>query len=100
MKIPKKVKVGGVTYKVEITDKLYGGRREYSAEISYNEVTIKISPNAPAKMQTDFLHELCHAMFWHLGYTEHDEKKIDELANVIYMVIQDNPDMFIKDVAK
>ena len=28
------------------------------------------------------------------GYTEHDEKQVDELANALYMVIQDNKSLF------
>lgn len=35
-----------------------------------------------------------HPMLDHLGYTEHDEKKVDELANVLHMVILDNPAVF------
>lgn len=34
-------------------------------------------------------------MLDHLGYTEHDEKKVDELANVLHMVILDNPAVFV-----
>lgn len=45
-------------------------------------------------MEADFLHELVHGIFDHLGYTDHDEKKIDELANVLHMVIVDNPEIF------
>lgn len=29
-----------------------------------------------------------------ISYTEHDEKKVDELANVLHMVILDNPAVF------
>ena len=42
----------------------------------------------------DILHEMIHGMLDHLGYTEHDEKKVDELANVLHMVILDNPAVF------
>lgn len=45
-------------------------------------------------MEADFLHEMLHGIFDHLGYVNHDEKKIDELANALYMVIQDNPEVF------
>ncbi len=46
-------------------------------------------------MEADFLHEMIHGMLDHLGYTEHDEKKVDELANVLHMVILDNPAVFV-----
>lgn len=64
-----------------------GGEEDYI-------VVIRICPNAQAKMEADFLHEMIHGMLDHLGYTEHDEKKVDELANVLHMVILDNPAVF------
>ena len=78
MTIPEKLKIGAKVYGVEITNKLDLGNVNYSGEISY----------------TDFLHEMIHGMLDHLGYTEHDEKKVDELANVLHMVILDNPAVF------
>lgn len=59
------------------------------------DLVIRICPNAQAKMEADFLHEMIHGMLDHLGYTEHDEKKVDELANVLHMVIPDNPAVFV-----
>lgn len=98
MKIPNKVKIGGKVYDVEITDKLTLGSANYSGEIVYPDLVIRICPAAKGKMEADFLHELLHGIFDHLGYSEHDEKKIDELANALYMVIQDNPEMFTVEV--
>lgn len=94
MKIPKKVKVGGKTYQVETTDHLSLGKVNVSAEIDYTDLTIRISPQAQQKMEADFMHELCHAIYAFLGYAEHDEKKIDELAQALYMVVQDNQEIF------
>lgn len=94
MKIPEKVKIGGKTYTVEITSKMDLGINNVSAEILYNDLVIRISPQAEQKMQADFLHEVVHGIFDHLGYTNHDEKKVDELAQSLYMVIQDNPQIF------
>lgn len=98
MKIPNKIKIGGKVYGVEITDKLNLGSVNYSGEISYTELAIRICPNAQAKMEADFLHEVFHGIMDFLGYSEHDEKKIDELANALYMVIQDNPEIFTVEV--
>ena len=95
MKIPKTLKIGGKVYAVEITDKLHMGSVMYSGEILYNNLEIHICPNAQAKMESDFIHEMFHGIYDHLGYTDHDEKKIDELANALYAVIVDNPGMFI-----
>lgn len=94
MNIPKTIKLGGVRYTVEITDKLNLGNANYSAEIDYLILTIRICPTVPQKQEVDFLHELLHAIADHLGYKDHDEKKIDELAHALYMVIEDNPGLF------
>jgi hypothetical protein len=94
MNIPSFLKIGGKFYRVEVTDKLDLGKVNYSGEICYGDLIIRICPNAKGKMEADFIHELLHGIFDHLGYTNHDEKKIDELANALYMVIQDNPEIF------
>lgn len=94
MKIPESIKIGGKTYKVEITDKLVFGSADHSAEIMYSDLIIRICPQAQAKMQADLMHELVHGIFDHLGYKDHDEKQIDELSNALYMVITDNPEIF------
>ena len=94
MKIPDKIKIGGKTYGVEITEKMDLGISNVSAETCYNDLIIRISPQAQQKMESDFLHEIVHAIYDHLGYTNHDEKRVDELAQALYMVIQDNPEMF------
>ena len=93
MRIPEKVKIGGNTYTVEITDKMNLDISNVSAEISYTDLIIRISPQAQSKMEVDFVHELLHAVFFCLGYREHDEKRIDELAHVLHMVAVDNPDL-------
>lgn len=98
MKIPNKVKIGAKVYDVEITDKLTLGSANYSGEIIYPDLVIRICPSAKGKMEADFLHELLHGIFVHLGYTDHDEKKIDELANALHMVIADNPEIFTVEV--
>lgn len=94
MTIPKTIKIGGKIYTVEITDKLDLGNVNVSAEILYNDLIIRVSPQARGKMEADFIHELVHGILDHLGYKEHDEKRVDELAQSLYMVIQDNPDVF------
>lgn len=94
MIIPKTVKIGGKVYTVEITDKLDLGKNNVSAEIDYCNLIIRVSPQARGKMEADFVHELIHGIMDHLGYKEHDEKRVDELAQALYMVIADNPDIF------
>lgn len=97
MNIPQSVKIGGKVYRVEVTDKLTLGKANVSAEIDYMELVIRIHPSARGKMEADFWHEVVHGILDHLGYSRHNEKKVDELANAFYMVIRDNPKIFGKD---
>lgn len=97
MKIPKTVKIGGKVYDVEITDKLNLGSAHCSAEICYNDLVIRVTPQKKGKMEADFLHEIIHGIYDFLGYRNHDEKRVDELAQALYMVIMDNPDIFEDD---
>lgn len=98
MNIPKQIKIGGKKYKVKITRHLDLGVAGYSGEIDYSNLIIRIVPSAKGRMEADLLHEIIHGVYDHLGYTNHDEKKIDELAQAIYMVIQDNPKIFDRKV--
>lgn len=50
MTIPEKLKIGAKVYGVEITNKLDLGNVNYSGEISYTDLVIRICPNAQAKM--------------------------------------------------
>ena len=84
----------GKTYTVEITSKMDLGINNVSAEILYGDLIIRISPQAAAKMEADFIHEMVHAIYFGLGYRDHDEKRVDELANALHSVIVDNPDVF------
>lgn len=65
MTIPEKLKIGAKVYDVEITNKLDLGNVNYSGEISYTDLVIRICPNAQAKMEADFLHEMIHGMLDH-----------------------------------
>lgn len=96
MNIPQSVKIGGKVYQVEVTDKLVLGSANVSAEIDYTALVIRIHPNARGRMEADFWHEVVHGILDHLGYSRHNEKKVDELANALYMVIRDNPKIFAK----
>lgn len=43
MNIPKKLKVGGLQYDVEITNHMYLGAANVSAEIMYDELKIRVA---------------------------------------------------------
>lgn len=97
MEIPSKVKVGGKTYTVQVTDNLYNGRSEFMGEIDFRELVIRVTPGPRQRMEVDLLHELVHAVFFHLGHVDHDEKEVGALSHALHMVIQDNPEMFAED---
>lgn len=94
MAIPKRLKVGGITYKVKkvrqidrSAENVGGLQSETSQEIHLKkgmgrELTEKV-----------FVHELIHAVFCHCDM-EHDENKVELLANALYMVAKDNPGVF------
>lgn len=94
MTIPKSIKIGGKTYKVEITDRLDFGITSYSGEILYDRLIIRVAPNAEQMMHGVLLHEIVHGILQNLGYRDHDEQKVDALANALHALIVDNPSMF------
>jgi len=94
MKIPSKVKIGGLVYTVKETNTLSLGTN-YSGEILYSDLCINIrSSCARQQRERSFIHEVIHGIFDNLGYYDHDEKKIDELAGALYSFIIDNPEIF------
>ena len=97
MQIPKRIKIGGKVYEVEITDKLWLGAANVSAEIDYTDLVIRVSNAARGKMEADFLHEVVHGIADAMGYRNHNEREIDAMAQMLYQIIQDNPEMFQPD---
>ena len=93
MNIPESVKIGGITYKVEITDRLTTGTSS-DAEIAFDEAVIRLTPREPQYMCQVLLHEIVHAVYNFLGYSEHDEVKVDRIAQLAFSVIVDNPALF------
>ncbi len=91
MKIPKKVKIGGLTYTVKVTQNISLGVR-YSGEVIYSDLQINLRPSQ--RIERDFLHEVIHAIYDNLGISEHDDIEIDRLAGALYALIVDNPGMF------
>ena len=94
MKIPETLKVGGMTYIVNITDNVSYGSANVAGEIDYRQGRIMICPLSRERMERTFFHEMLHAILDHLGYAEHDEQQLDALANALHMVFTDNPQIF------
>lgn len=97
MKIPKKVKVGAITYKVKQVDKV--NRLDEVGYITTGlweplESVIYIDKNLEEQQKLHgFIHELIHAIFDHCGI-EQDENKVDLIATALHMIIVDNPEIF------
>ena len=96
MRIPEIVKIGGLTYKVNVTENIKLGE-DYGAEIRFRELEINIREMPRERMNRCFLHEVFHGIYENLGYIDHDEKQIDEVAGAFYGVIVDNPEMFVSN---
>ena len=93
MHIPKHVKIGGFRYKVNITDRITLGAG-YVGECDFLNLDINIRPGNRARMEQVLLHEVVHAVYEHLGFSNHDEQQIDMFASALHALIINNPDMF------
>lgn len=97
MKIPKKVKVGGITYKVKEVNSInrineVDGKTVGLWEPAKSVIYLDKNLEKQAK-EKFYLHELFHAIFEHCNI-EQAEDKVELLSTALYMVIKDNPGMF------
>jgi hypothetical protein len=94
MKIPDKIRIGGIDYKVEQTDGLIDGVKVLDGQIDYGGSVIRLSArdNAHQAMCVTLLHEILHGIAHHanLDLGEAQEKIVDVLAYGIYQILQDN----------
>lgn len=85
MNIPNKVKVGGLTYKVEILEEL----DSCVGKTTYEDLDIKIKKAEEDFMNLTFWHEILHTINGELRETD-----IEFLAMSLYQVFKDNPEIF------
>lgn len=95
MKIPKKVKVGGITYKVSEVNCVESPNEDKSwGRITYSQSEIRILNKLEQKQkELTLIHELIHALFTHCNI-EQDENKVKLISTALYMLIKDNPKLF------
>ena len=102
MKITDSVKIGGITYKVEISD-LISNNVDCDGQIDYKEqlISLKSDMNHDTDYAKEvFLHEILHGIYEHCGVTQ-NEDKVRALSIALYMVLKDNPEIFEeRDIAK
>jgi hypothetical protein len=89
--IPSKFNLAGHTYKVELKKNTLLTENEYG---SLNEVTHHMQLQAPdpipvSRVESTFLHELLHAIFYELGEADLDknERLIDSVANLLHQAL-------------
>lgn len=97
MKIPKSIRVGGFTYKVEFTDNLWRSDG-YKGCVCWHTRTITLDVNNDAQEQGyNFLHEVTHAVDKHFNQDGLDEKEVSAIANGLYQVLSDMGITFSKE---
>jgi hypothetical protein len=97
MKIPEKVKIGGLTYKVSRRARVNNSSVDVDGEIFYDLCEIVIRDNlnqAPEYSELVFLHECVHGILFSLGLDQSDEKLTDRTSKGLHMFIKDNPEIF------
>jgi hypothetical protein len=89
--VPTEFKLAGHTYTVEVDEHVLATNSEYG---SLNEVTHVMQLQAPdpipvSRIESTFLHELLHAIFYELGETELDknERLIDSVSNLLHQAL-------------
>lgn len=87
MIIPKTIKVGGLTYDVEIVEKMDDDTAV--GKTYFQDLKIKIGKANPDFMEQVFMHELIHTI-----NGEIPEMECEFLAMSLYQIVKDNPQIF------
>uniref|UniRef100_A0A6M3L0F0 Phage protein n=1 Tax=viral metagenome TaxID=1070528 RepID=A0A6M3L0F0_9ZZZZ len=92
MTLPKRVKIGGLTYEVRSTTKLKGDQNEkLYGNISYVDLIINVDNRAyPARAGESLLHEIIHGIADERN-TAISEKMVHVLTAGFYQFMVDNP---------
>ena len=97
MRLPETLKVGGLTYVVEV-DQTATDRAGVFGMISFERCRTKRGPsppNAPGRIRATLVHEALHAVIDYYNGGENDtidEPTVTNLACGIYQLLRDNPD--------
>lgn len=93
MKIPSKVKIGGITFNTQIAESRAVENGFLFGEITYMDSKIYLNEKiSPKVMQQTFLHEVIHGILRVMGRKDlnEDEYFVDGLSMNIYQVMIDN----------
>ena len=96
MKIPDKLKVGGITYKVIKKNTFKGKDNEFSGLANHKQTTIEIAlthedePYDTQKIEECFIHEILHCIDSVYNNQALEEAVINRLSQGLYQVLKDN----------
>lgn len=94
MKLPEKIRIGGVEYPLVWIENLNDGVRMCYGQIDYDECVIRMSTSSGTGQQHQcitLLHEILHGIRNHAGLEIEDEEAVvDMYAKGLYQVLQDN----------
>lgn len=96
MKIPEKVKIGGVVYDVKMVAMPDRHDKNIDGNINYGQATINISNGfgeSDDYKEHVLIHEVVHGIF-NLMSIEKDEELVEKIGKGLHAVIKDNPEMF------
>lgn len=99
MKLPKKLKIGYQTYKVESWDRATAATAGRLGECDKLNAIIRVDDTfGPIETRNTFIHELLHACYTAGGLEvgDSEERIVTVLANQLCQVIQDNPELKFK----
>jgi len=89
MNIPKQIKIGGLTYRVDIVENIEDG---VVGKIYYKDLVIKVEKSNVDFMALTFWHEVFHAMNSQL-----DHVSVEFFAQSVTQLLKDNPALFAKE---
>ncbi len=92
MRIPKKVKIGGLVYEVVFDAKHCVAQSVYGQESAYRQ-KIFLDPNVPRDRQEEtFIHEILHAIDHSFNSNKNrlGEQKVQFISSALYMVLKEN----------
>lgn len=90
MRIPKKMKIGGHIYKVEVVN-LIDNDENIFGQCCADTNTIRLKKTSSQSTQdVAFIHEIFHVINCHVINWEVDEEKTEYLAQALYQTFSDN----------
>ena len=100
MRIPTKIKILYKEYTVEHEPNLHDQGGDLYGQIDYMIEKIYLNPNSSEEQQkATLIHEIVHGLsdMYGIGLKE---KQVEKLGNAFYMLIRDNPGVFIEGEKK